>query len=64
MKQRIPKAIYSKELREQAEVKMERYLLKSGSVLCEGNSVKYAMIKSLHEDYPMPVMCRIYEVSI
>ena len=26
--------------------------------------MKYAMMKSLHADYPMPVMCRIYEVSM
>lgn len=26
--------------------------------------MKYAMMKLLHEYYPMPVMCRIYEVSM
>ena len=40
-----------------------RSVKKSGGVLCEGNAVKYAMMKTLREDYPMPVMCRIYGVS-
>lgn len=36
---------------------------KSGGVLCQGSAVKYAIMKELKGDYPMPFMCRIYEVS-
>ena len=25
--------------------------------------MKYAMMKTLHEEYPMPMMCRVYDVS-
>ena len=51
--------------RELAEVKMERDLLKKAAAyFAKGMRLKYAMMKTLHEDYPMPVMCRIYEVSM
>ena len=93
MKQRIPKAIYNKEFREQAvkqvtddglsaneaarrlslppstlanwvKVAKAGKLGEIGSILCQGSAVKYAMIRGLQQDYPVPFMCRIYDVSL
>jgi hypothetical protein len=49
-----------------AEIKIERDLLKkSGSVLCQGNKVTPGEVRDgeIAGDYPVPMMCRIYEIS-
>ena len=30
----------------------------------QGSAVNYAMIRGLQQDYPVPFMCRIYDVSL
>ncbi|MBT1072983.1 IS3 family transposase [Geobacter chapellei] len=50
--------------RELAQVKQERDILKkAGRVLCEGVAARYAVIKELRCDYPVPELCRTLEVS-
>ena len=50
---------------ENTQLRMERdFIKKAAAYFAKGMRLKYAMMKTLHEDYPMPVMCRIYEVSM
>ena len=49
--------------KELAEVKMERDILKSSRVLCQGVAARYAMMKQLRLDYPTSVLSRMLVVS-
>ena len=49
---------------ENAELKMEKEILKKAfSVLCQGVAVRYAFIKAMRLTYPIPIFCRVLEVS-
>lgn len=49
--------------RELAEARMERDLLKGHRVLCQGVVARYAFMKAMRLDYPLTVMCRVFDVS-
>ena len=50
--------------RELAEVKMERTLLKKAAgLLREGVAVKYGRMKEWRQQYPVAMMCRVFDVS-
>jgi len=50
--------------KELAETRMERDLFKkSGRVLCEGVAARYAIMKELRLQYPIPHMSRVFNVS-
>ncbi|TAN40688.1 MAG: IS3 family transposase [Nitrospirae bacterium] len=50
--------------RELAEMKMERDILKKAAgVLCEGVAARYAWMRDMRLQYPIPVMSRVLSVS-
>ena len=54
----------ARDKRELAEVKMERTLLKKAAgLLREGVAVKYGRMKEWRQQYPVAMMCRVFDVS-
>jgi len=49
---------------ENARLKMENEILKSGGVLREGCAVRYAWLDGERKRYPLPLLCETLEVSI
>ena len=50
--------------KELVEARMERDLLKkTAAYFGEGVAARYAMMKEMRLQYPVPVMCRVYDVS-
>lgn len=49
---------------ENANLKMEREILKSGGVLCQRVQVRYAFVASQRTHYPTRLLCRVLGVSV
>jgi len=49
--------------KELAEARIERDIVKGGSVLCAGVAAKYAVMRAMILEYPITVMCQVFRVS-